>query len=52
MNMDRKDFENRLKQRYAYLSVKKSLETQGFLITEEMKDEKQQIHIVLRRTVF
>ena len=52
VNMDRKEFENRLKQRYAYLSVKKSLENQGFLITEEMKDEKQQIHIVLRRTAF
>ncbi len=52
VNMDRKQFENRLKQRYAYLSVKQSLENQGFLVTEETRDEKQQIHLVLRRTAY
>jgi len=52
VNMDRKAFENKLKQQYAYLSVTKSLENQGFLVTEEVRDEKQQIHIVLRRTQF
>ena len=52
VNVDRKAFENKLKQQYAYLSVTKSLENQGFLVTEEVRDEKQQIHIVLRRTQF
>lgn len=52
VNLDRKQFENRLKQQYAYLSVKQSLEKQGYLITEETKDEQQRIHIVLRRTEF
>ena len=49
VNMDRKTFENALKQQYAYLSVKKSLESQGFSITEESRDEAQRIHITLRR---
>ena len=52
VNLDRKQFENRLKQQYAYLSVKQSLEKQGYLITEETKDEQQRVHIVLRRTEF
>ena len=50
VNLDRKQFENRLKQHYAYLSVKQSLEKQGYFITEETKDEKQRVHILLRRT--
>ena len=49
VNLDRKEFENRLKQRYAYLSVKQSFERQGFNISEESRDETQRIHIVLRR---
>ena len=49
VNMDRKTFENALKQQYAYLSVKKSLESQGFSITEESRDEAQRILITLRR---
>ena len=49
VNTDRKTFENRLKQQYAYLSVRKSLEQQGFMIAEETRDESQRIHIVLRR---
>ncbi len=52
VNVDRKAFENQIKQRYAYLSVMKSLENQGFLVAEEVQDEKQRIHIVLRRTSF
>ena len=49
VNLDRKEFENRLKQQYAYLTVKKSLESQGFSIAEESKDGSERIHIVLRR---
>ena len=52
VNLDRKKFENQLKQQYAYLSVKQSLENQGFFAVEEVRDEKQQIHIILRRTSF
>lgn len=52
VNMDLKTFENRLKQQYAYRSVMQSLGNQGFLVTEEVRDEKQQIHLVLRRTQF
>ena len=52
VNLDRREFENRLKQQYAYLSVKQSLESRGFNITEETRDETQRIHIVLRRTQF
>lgn len=52
VNLDRKKFENQLKQHYAYLSVKRSLEDQGFFTVEETRDEKQRIHIVLRRTTF
>ena len=52
VNMDRKTFENRLKQQYAYRSVMQSLGNQGFLVTEEVRDEKHQIHLVLRRTQF
>ena len=49
VNLDRKNFENRLKQEYARLSVRQTLEQQGFFVTEEHQDEKQRIHIVLRR---
>ena len=49
VNLKRKEFENRLKQQYAYLSVKRSLEKQGFAIDEETRDEAQRIHITLRR---
>ena len=52
VNLDRREFENRLKQQYAYLSVKQSLESRGFNITEETRDETQRIHIVLRRSQF
>ncbi len=49
VNLNRKDFENRLKQQYAYLSVKQTLAKQGFEIAEETRDEAQRIHITLRR---
>lgn len=52
VNLDRKTFENRLKQQYAYRSVMQSLEKQGFQLTEEIRDDKQRIHLVLRRTEF
>lgn len=52
VNLDRRAFENRLKQQYAYLSVKQSLESRGFSISEETRDETQRIHIVLRRSQF
>ena len=52
INLNRKEFENRLKQQYAYLSVRQSLESQGFSISEETRDESQRIHIVLRRSQF
>ena len=52
VNLNRKAFENKLKQQYAYRSIMQSLGNQGFLVTEEVRDEKQQIHILLRRTQF
>lgn len=52
VNLDRKTFENRLKQEYARLSVLESLAKQGFAVSEETRDEDQRIHIVLRRVGF
>lgn len=49
VNLDRKTFENRLKQQYAYLTVRESLAKQGFEVSEETRDESRRIHIVLRR---
>ena len=49
VNLDRKTFENRLKQQYAYLMVRESLAKQGFEVSEETRDESRRIHIVLRR---
>ena len=49
VNLKRKDFENRLKQQYAYLSVKQTMAKQGFEIAEETRDESQRIHLILRR---
>ena len=51
VNIDQKLFKNRLKQRYAYLSVRQSLEKQGFILSEESMDNSDQIHLVLRRIV-
>ena len=52
VNLDRKTFENRLKQEYARLSVLESLAKQGFAVSEETRDDDQRIHIVLRRVGF
>ena len=49
VNLNQKEFENRLKQQYAYLSVRQSLESRGFTISEETRDGAERIHIVLRR---
>lgn len=45
----KKDFESRLKQEYARVSVQRTLEQQGFQIAAEEKDEKGRIRLVLRR---
>ena len=52
VNLDRKTFENRLKQEYARLSVLESLAKQGFAVSEETRDDDQRLHIVLRRVGF
>ena len=49
VNLDRKKFENRLKQQYAYLTVMQTLENSGFSAVEETRDGEQKIHIMLRR---
>ena len=49
VNLNRKEFENRLKQQYAYLSVMQSLSERGFTLAEETRDEDERIHLVLRR---
>ena len=45
----RETFRDRLHQQYAYLAVKQNLTEQGFQISEEKQDEKNQIHLILRR---
>ncbi len=40
---------NRLRQRYAYHTVREKLEAQGFSIAEEAVQKDQTIHLVLRR---
>lgn len=47
--IDRKKFESSLRQQYALLSVKQSLQAQGFTIAEEKRGEKNEIRLVLRR---
>lgn len=49
IQLDPKKFKNQVLQQYAYLSVLKTLSEQGFQIAQEEKDEKNQIHLVLRR---
>ena len=49
VNLNRREFENNLKQKYAYLSVMETLEKQGFTVSEETHDEDRRIHLVLRR---
>ena len=47
--LNRKKFENALKQQYALLSVRQSLQAQGFTVAEESRNEKNEIRLVLRR---
>lgn len=46
---DRKKFQNKVAQQYALISVRRTLAEQGFTLAEEKRDEKDRIHIVLRR---
>ncbi len=50
IQLDRKTFTNELMQQYAYLSVMKTLQEQGFDLVKEETGEKNQIHLLLRRT--
>ena len=49
IQLDPTKFRHQVLQKYAYLSVRKTLSEQGFQIAQEEKDEKNQIHLVLRR---
>ncbi len=49
IQMDRKKFTHELQQQYAYLAVMSELKEKGFHVAKEDVDEKNQIHIVLRR---
>jgi hypothetical protein len=44
-----KEFEQQLKQRYAYHAAVAKLEAQGFTLVQEETQEAQRIHLVLRR---
>lgn len=48
---DRNTFRNQLVQKYTYLYLKSELDKQGFEISHEDMSEKNQIHLVVRRTV-
>jgi hypothetical protein len=48
--LKKKDFTEKVKQRYAYLTTKAKLEEQGFTLVSEEVGEKGKIHLVLRRT--
>jgi hypothetical protein len=48
---DRNTFRNQLVQKYTYLYLKSELDKQGFEISREEVSEKNQIHLVVRRTV-
>lgn len=45
----KKDFENKVKQQYACVSVSRALEKQGFSLAQQEKDEEGRIRLVLRR---
>lgn len=45
------DWLNKLTQRYAYHAAKSKLEEQGFSLVSEEVEEKERIHLVLRRVV-
>jgi len=48
--IDREQFEQQLKQRYAYHAAVARLEAQGFTLVKEETQEEQRIHLVLRRS--
>lgn len=49
VQQDPTKFKQQVLQQYAYISVLKALSEQGFQIAREEKDEKNQIHLMLRR---
>lgn len=50
IQLDQKTFTNQIMQQYAYISVMKTLAKQGFQVIKEETGEKNQIHLLLRRT--
>ena len=50
IQLDQKTFKNQIMQQYAYISVMKTLAKQGFQVIKEETGEKNQIHLLLRRT--
>jgi len=48
--MKKKDFTEKVMQRYAYIAARVKLEEQGFTLVSEEIGEKGKIHLVLRRT--
>ena len=48
-DIDRREFLNRLNQRYAYHAARIKLEEQGFALASEEVQEDGRIHLVLRR---
>jgi len=49
MGLSKKDFTDKLQQRYAYHAAISRLSEQGFTLVEEKNEENQEIHLVLRR---
>jgi hypothetical protein len=49
-SIKKKDFTEKVTQRYAYHATKAKLEEQGFSLVSEENSEKGQIRLVLRRT--
>ncbi len=49
IQLDRKQFQDRLLQQYAYVAVKKSVSAQGFSVVQEETSQDNRIHLVFRR---
>ncbi len=47
--LNKKEFTEKIKQRYAYCATRARLEEQGFTLVAEETSEKGKIHLVLRR---
>jgi hypothetical protein len=47
--LQKKEFTEKVKQRYAYIATRAKLEEQGFTLVSEELGEKGKIHLVLRR---